>query len=140
MPVRRISIKKVYQSASTSKAKWVAVRDHRAKPIPRGYDLEWKLFPDPRNKHNPIEAHFQFGHNDLVQNHPRRRNLTRDLTAFIRKPNGKLELKLRDLADRRRNPRRYAVWVRDETMPHGGVFAVGEDMNPPPEIDIGGGG
>jgi hypothetical protein len=47
-------------------------------------------------------------------------------------------LKLKDLADRRKNPRYYAVWIADGDLPGGGVFAVGEDGNPPPEMDVGG--
>jgi hypothetical protein len=128
-----MKIEKVYQKGK--RPRW---RVNDPGLVPRGTMLEWTLMPDPQDKKNPVEAHFQFGHDDLVQNAPKSRSLTRDLTAMINKPRGTLKLKLKDEACRRKNPRRYAVWVKDDTLPHGGTFAVGEDMNPPPEIDVGG--
>lgn len=133
MAACRIKIEKVYQDGK--RPRW-RVTDPGV--VARGTQIEWTLLPDPEDKKNPVEAHFQFGHDDLVQNLPGERGLTRDLTAVIGKPNGKLKLKLRDNACRRSNPRRYAVWVKDATLRGGGEFAVGQDMNPPPEIDVGG--
>lgn len=133
MAVCRMKIEKVYENGK--RPRWRITDPGR---VPRGRTLEWKLYPDPRDKKNPVEAHFQFGHDDLVQNPAGGRTLTRDLTARIKGPNQSLVLKLKDDADRRRNPRRYAVWVKDASLPAGGVFAVGADMNPPPEIEVGG--
>lgn len=133
MAATTMKIEKIYEKGKTPR--WRVTAPGR---VPRGRHLVWRLYPDPEDKKNPVEAHFQFGHDDLLRNHPGQRSITRDLTAVITKPHGKLELKLDDEACRRRNPRRYAVWVKDATLPHGGVFAVGEDMNPPPEIDVGG--
>lgn len=133
MPTVRIKIEKLYEDGK--RPRW-RVADPGV--VPRGNHVEWTLMPDPKNKKNPVEAHFQFGHDDLLQNLPKTRSLTRDLTAVIDKPNGKLQLKLQDNACRRKNPRRYAVWVKDPTLRGGGEFAVGADLNPPPEIDVGG--
>lgn len=133
MAAVKIKIEKVYQQGK--RPRW-RVTDPGM--VERGNSIEWTLVPDPRDKKNAVEAHFQFGHDDLVQNEPSSRSLTRDLTAVIRKPNGKLKLKVKDDACRRKNPRRYAVWVKDATLTGGGEFAVGQDMNPPPEIDVGG--
>jgi hypothetical protein len=99
--------------------------------------IEWKLEPDPDDKDNPISAHFQFAHGDLLTGLSGVDDLSRDLTATIPEPGGTLKLKLKKGACRRKNPRYYAVWIRDETHPDGGEFAVGEDGNPPPEMEVG---
>jgi len=97
----------------------------------------WTLYPDPDDPGKAISAHFQFAHRDLFKGLPGRRDLTRDLTAVIKAPRGTLQLKLQKHACRRKNPRYYAVWIRDETLPRGGVYAVGASGNPPPEMQVG---
>ena len=99
--------------------------------------VTWTLEHDPDDKRKPVSAHFQFAHRDLFQGLPGRHDLTRDLTAVIRAPGEQLELELKKDACRRKNPRYYAVWIRDETHPQGGMFAVGATGNPPPEMQIG---
>jgi hypothetical protein len=99
--------------------------------------IEWTLHADADDPEKEISAHFQFAHRDLVSGFTGRDDLTRDLTAVIPAPKGRLELKLKKDACRRKNPRYYAVWIRDETHPDGGEFAVGEDGNPPPEMEVG---
>lgn len=99
--------------------------------------IEWTLHPDPNDKDNPISAHFQFAHVDLLEGFTGIEDLTRDLTAVIPKPGGTLALKLKKDACRRKNPRYYAVWIQDEAHPQCGEFAVGEDGNPPPEMEVG---
>lgn len=117
--------------------RWKVMRDDRNQKYPRGQHLTWELHPDPDDPKKPISAHFQFTDKDLVENETKQSDLTADLTAVIPKPGGKLSLKVKDLACRRHNPRYYAVWIADSEMPSGGEFALGEDGNPPPEMDIG---
>ncbi|UCH83641.1 MAG: hypothetical protein JSW50_14495, partial [Candidatus Latescibacterota bacterium] len=86
-----------------------------------------------------LKAHFQFTYTDLVDNYNQKR-LSDDLVAHIPDPNGQkydntLTLKIKDLACPRHNPRYYAIWIEDSSLPSGGMFAVGD--NPPPEMDVG---
>jgi hypothetical protein len=94
----------------------------------------WTLAGDPRSK---VSAHFQFTDPDLFTGYTGVRDLTRDLTAQIKKPGGTLRLKLKRSACRRRNPRYYAVWIQDPSLKGGGQFAVGASGNPPPELEVG---
>lgn len=128
---RTIDIKK-------TDGRWKVIRDDRRKKFSRGQPVEWTLHPDPDEPKKPISAHFQFTDADLVENSSGHGQLTADLTAEIPAPGKKLSLKLKDNACRRRNPRHYAVWIADKEHPAGGVFATGEDGNPPPEMDVGG--
>ena len=118
--------------------RWKVIRDDRHQKLSRGQHLKWELHPDPDKPDKPISAHFQFTDLDLVENHGKDKGLTPDLTAVISGPGKKLNVKVQDLACRRNNPRLYAVWIADSELPGGGVFAVGEDGNPPPEMDVGG--
>lgn len=118
--------------------RWKVVRDDRKEKFLRGQDLAWTLQPDPADPENPVAAHFQFTDADLIENQPKNTELTQDWTASIIGAGNKLHVKVKDLADRRFNPRYYAVWIVDPTLEHGGQFAVGEDGNPPPEMDVGG--
>ena len=117
---------------------WKVIRDDRDKKFPRGQPLTWKLERDPKATGKPVSAHFQFTDDDLFDHQANRDRLTKDLTAEIPPDETTLSLKLDPDACRRRNPRYYAVWIRDEQHPRGGVYAVGETENPPPEIDVGG--
>ncbi|MDH3197531.1 MAG: hypothetical protein OEO21_04750 [Candidatus Krumholzibacteria bacterium] len=101
----------------------------------RGIDsVEWTLHG---KKGDAVTAHFQFPAVDLLENDPDQHDLTRDMTARIAGPGETLKLKVQEGACRRRNPRYYAVWIRDETLANGGEYAVGEDGNPPPELQVG---
>jgi len=117
--------------------------DHRRKPDPidnRDTDtVEWILDSDPDDPKQRISAHFQFGDSDLFENLPGQKDLTRDWTAEIQAPGGTLELRVNHGACRRKNPRHYAVWIRDESHPSGtgGEFAVGGTGNPPPDMEVG---
>lgn len=135
--IRHIDIEKLYEPGKG--ARWVVRRDDPGKKFHRGVPVEWELHADPQDKGNVVEAHFQFTDLDLMENPSGKHQLTQDLTASVAGP-GVLKLRVQEKACRRRNPRHYAVWIKDETLPGGGVFAVGEDLNPPPEIDVGGGG
>ena len=106
----------------------------------RGEPLRWILHRDPDATGEPVSAHFQFMEDDkdLFDLKANEKELTGDLTAKIPANETELSLKLSREADRRRNPRFYAVFISDAQHENGGVFAVGEDENPPPEIDIGG--
>ncbi len=110
---------------------WKVIRNEPGNKVSRGQDIEWTL--DRPADGRPVSAHFQFADHDLVHGG----NLTRDLTAEIAGPGGTLALKVRDDADRRRNPRHYAVWIMDSALKRGGVYAVCETGNPPPELEIG---
>lgn len=128
---RTIDIKKV-------DGRWMAIRDDRQKKHPRGQPLKWVLHPDPAAPGKPISAHFQFADSDLVENLEKNVQLTPDWTAMIPEPGKHLSLKVKDKACRRKNPRHYAIWIVDsDFQPAGGVFAVGESGNPPPEMEIG---
>ena len=118
--------------------RWKIIRDDRKEKFLRGQDLAWTLQPDPADPDNPVAAHFQFTDGDLIENQPKNTELTQDWTASIFEAGKKLHVKVKDLADRRFNPRYYAVWIVDPSLPSGGQFAVGEDGNPPPEMDVGG--
>jgi hypothetical protein len=99
--------------------------------------IEWTLHADPDDKGKAVSAHFQFAHADMLTGYTGVDDLTRDLTAVIARPGETLELKLQKKACRRKNPRHYAVWIKDDDLEHGGEFAVGEAGNPPPEMEIG---
>ena len=115
--------------------KWVV--DTPGDKIYRGRDaIEWTLDP-LKGKPKAVSAYFQFTQKDLFEGYANRRDLTRDLTAVIRRPGGKLKLKVKKNACRRKNPRYYAVWIRDATHKNGGQFAVGAAGNPPPEMEVG---
>ena len=118
--------------------RWKVIRDDKKEKFLRGQDLAWTLHPDPDNPENLVSAHFQFTDADLIENQPKNTELTQDWTASIPEPGKKLHVKVKDLADRRFNPRHYAVWIVDPSLANGGQFAVGEDGNPPPEMDVGG--
>jgi hypothetical protein len=94
--------------------------------------IEWTL-----DTSENVSAHFQFTQPDLFVGVEGEGKITRDLVAVIPSPGGKLKLQLKKDADRRKNPRYYAVWIRDETHPDGGEYAVGEAGNPPPEMQVG---
>lgn len=96
--------------------------------------VEWTLRAD---KNKAVSAHFQFAHRDLLEGFTGVDDLTRDLTAVIPEPGGTLTLKIKKDACRRKNPRYYAVWIQDEDLDSGGEFAVGEDGNPPPDMEVG---
>jgi hypothetical protein len=129
---RSIDIRKV-------DGQWRAIRDDQNQKFKRGVHLKWVLHPDPDDPKKPISAHFQFTDKDLVENEEENTQLTKDLTAVIPEPGKKLFLKIKGASCRRKNPRYYAIWIADGELPSGGVFAVGEDGNPPPEMDVGGG-
>lgn len=95
--------------------------------------VEWTL----ERKGEPVTAHFQFTQGDFFENLPGRADLTPDWTAEIPMGEDTLELKVKDAADTGRNPRFYAVWIQYECPKGGGVYAVGEEGNPPPEMDVG---
>lgn len=116
---------------------WKVIRKPSVKYL-RGDELEWKLQSDPDDKKKDISAHFQFAHADLVEDLDGESRLSKDLTAVIPAARGTLTLRVKELACRRKNPRYYAVWIADATLPNRGVFAVGESGNPPPDMDIGG--
>jgi hypothetical protein len=99
--------------------------------------VKWTLDVPKEDRDRSISAHFQFSHADLLSGFTGTEDLSRDLTAVIHEHGGTLELKLKKDACRRQNPRHYAVWIRDESHPQGGEFAVGEDGNPPPEMEVG---
>ena len=117
---------------------WKVIRDDSEKKFPRGQPLTWELHRDPTASGEPVSAQFQFTDADLFDHQANKDQLTEDLTTEISADETTLSLKLNAEADRRRNPRYYAVWIVDKEHPKGGVFAVGESENPPPEIDIGG--
>ncbi len=124
METRKIDIVKVGE-------RWWVIRDSPEK-FPRGQLVEWTLHPPG------LSAHFQFPDVDLILKDPTGLNrLTADLTATIAKAGDGLTLQVRDDADRRKNPRRYAVWVVEDKQEFGGTYAVGETGNPPPEFEIG---
>lgn len=118
--------------------RWKVIRDNPSERIHRGHQVKWELHPDPDEPKKPISAHFQFTDYDLLEDMPNQNRLSADLTAEIPEPGQTLILKLQKGTCRRRNPRYYAVWIADATLPGQGVFAVGESGNPPPEMDIGG--
>jgi len=113
--------------------RWMVIRDKPDK-FPRGETVEWTLHAPPKHT-GELSAHFQFTDADVFLKDPSNQGrLTRDLTADISKPGEKLTLQITEDADRRKNPRHYAVWIMDST---GGSYAVGESGNPPPEMQIG---
>jgi hypothetical protein len=125
----KVSIQKDNKSG-----RWV-VGKPRGRPN-RGVDqMEWMLLPDPDG--HAVSAQFQFTDMTLFKNPDGQSDLTPDMTARIPKAGGSLTLALHPDACRRTNPHRYAVWIRDDKLPDGGVYAVGEDLNPPPEISVG---
>jgi hypothetical protein len=116
-----------------AEGRWI-VEKPKGKPA-KGIDcVEWTLHGE---KGAAVSAHFQFTNMDLFENHAGRQDLTRDMTARIAGPGEMLTLKVQADADRRLHPRYYAVWIRDETHENGGEFAVGEEGNPPPELEVG---
>jgi hypothetical protein len=96
--------------------------------------IRWTLAGDPAA---PVSAHFQFTDADLFVSDPDPNALTRDLTAVIAAPGDSLVLTVKPMACRRRNPRHYAVWIEDKREGGQSGFAVGPDLNPPPELEIG---
>lgn len=118
--------------------RWMVIRPDPRKKYHRGQDLKWVLHPDPDAPQKPVSAHFQFTDVDLVEDLDKNFRLTSDMTAEIPEAGKHLTLKVKQKACRRKNPRYYAVWIRDSDFPAGGVFAVGESGNPPPEMDVGG--
>jgi hypothetical protein len=97
--------------------------------------VEWTL--ERGNPPEPVTAHFQFTQGDFFENLPGRADLTPDWTADILANTATLELKINEAADTGRNPRFYAVWIQYECPKGGGAYAVGEEGNPPPEMDVG---
>lgn len=117
--------------------RWKVYRDDSGKKFNRGEPLQWKLHQDQNAVGGPASAQFQFTDDDLFDLPANDGKITKDLTAEIPVGETTLSLKLSPKADRRKNPRYYAVWIVDKAHPKGGVFAVGEDGNPPPQMDIG---
>ena len=116
------------------KGQWVV--DEPAAMVWRGLDkVTWTLVPDPRG--HKVSAHFQFPDMKLFVDLKGKDRLSKDKTAHILKPTESLTLKVHRGACRRTNPHHYAVWIRDETHRHGGTYAVGKDLNPPPEMTVG---
>lgn len=132
MPVCSITIRK--QKDGT----WIVTRPVRegksVKRVMRGQDsVEWTLEqPDPDH---PVSAHFQFTNPDEYPLFHGRR-LTRDLTAAILRSPWTLKLTA-SACDDHRGKHRYAVWIADANHPEGGMYAVGSDGNPPPEVVMG---
>jgi len=123
----KIAIKK-------QKDRWI-VEKPKGKPE-RGADfVEWTLHPDPDG--HAVSAHIQLADMSLFTNLPGGRDLSPDMVATISEINKPLTLAVHPDACRRTNPHRYAVWIRDEKHPNGGMYAVGEDLNPPPEVNVG---
>ncbi|HEX6790859.1 MAG TPA: hypothetical protein VF247_06085 [Candidatus Krumholzibacteria bacterium] len=101
----------------------------------RGLDkVEWKLV---RGEKPDVEAHFQFPDMKLFADFGKQDRLSKDKTAKIGKREDNLVLQVHADACRRSNPHYYAVWISDREHPNGGEFAVGQDLNPPPEVTVG---
>jgi len=117
--------------------RWV-VETPKGRPE-RGIDrIEWTLIPDPDG--HEVSAHFQFTDRKLFDNADSvKKPLTQDLTAVIPEAGGTLKLKVHAQAFRRKdeNPHYYAVWIEDKCHAGKGMFAVGESLNPPPEVNVG---
>ena len=139
MPTRRTRRRRTWKlriERRRFRGTWRWTVDNPKGWVYRGRDtIEWTLVLDRHTRGKRISAHFQFAHEDLVEAFKKPSDLTRDLTAVIKAPGGKLELKVRKDACPRENPRYYAVWIQDETLRHGGVYAIGK--NPPPEMQVG---
>jgi hypothetical protein len=102
----------------------------------RGLDkVEWKLVRDDEHPH--VEAHFQFPDMKLFADSGKEDRLSKDKTAKIGNREDSLVLQVHAEACRRTNPHYYAVWISDQKHPNGGEFAVGKDLNPPPEVSVG---
>jgi hypothetical protein len=105
--------------------------------------VEWTLCRARNGSQDGVSAHFQFAQGDVFESTTNAAGngfISKDWTAeILTSPAEKLVLKVQPGADRRNNPRHYAVWIRDESLKNGrgGVFAVGEDGNPPPEMQVG---
>lgn len=145
--IRRITIKKtLVKVMGEEEYRWVVSKEFPEAIANRGKDtIEWSFAPDS----GPVSAHFQFTYRDK---HPlfkaggfSRDNkgnarpgggLTRDKTAVL-KPGETLVLDVHDDACRRTNPHYYAVWIQDPSLPDGGTYAVGPDLNPPPDVTVG---
>jgi hypothetical protein len=111
------------------KGKWVVTA--LAGSAWRGLDsVRWTLVSDD----DDVTAHFQFADMDLFEKSP---DLTPDKTAKIAGTAKSLTLKIDKDACRRTNPHYYAVWIIDKKLKYGGGYAVGPDLNPPPEITVG---
>lgn len=97
--------------------------------------VEWKLVRDQNHLH--VSAHFQFADLSLFTDFDEQDRLSKDKTAVIGADEETLTLKVHKDACRRTNPHHYAVWISDKEHRHGGEYAVGKDLNPPPEISVG---
>jgi hypothetical protein len=103
----------------------------------RGLDkVEWTLIRDGY-PNSPVSAHFQFADLDLFTDFGKQDRLSKDKTAKIGARQDSLTLQVHADANRRTNPHHYAVWISDKDHPDGGSYAVGKDLNPPPEITVG---
>ncbi|UCF78838.1 MAG: hypothetical protein JSW03_00745 [Candidatus Eiseniibacteriota bacterium] len=117
--------------------RWIVARDDPKKPFKPGDRITWTL--DPKEYPN-ISAHFQFVDLDLVEDWNKGASppaITADLTAKIDQGAGSLLLQIRKDVFLPLSKRFYAVWIRDPALPLGGWYAVGETLNPPPELDLG---
>jgi hypothetical protein len=102
----------------------------------RGLDkVEWTLIRDKDHPH--VAAHFQFPDMKLFADFGKQDRLSKDKTAKIGARQDSLTLLVHADANRRTNPHHYAVWISDKDHPDGGEYAVGKDLNPPPEITVG---
>jgi hypothetical protein len=121
------------QIEKENNGKWVVKRDDPKKPFKPGDKVIWSL--DPK-QYPDASAHFQFTDEDLVED-LKTGEAPPDLVAEIGKGRGTLVLRIRKDAFLPLSRRQYAVWICDPTLPLGGWFAVGESLNPPPELILG---
>lgn len=111
-------------------AKWVVSKPQGK--VWRGVDkVEWTLI---REGHPDASAHFQFSNMKLLADLDGQHRLSKDMTASIGKDDVSLTLQVHGEACRRTKSHHYAVWISDT---NGGEYAVGEDLNPPPELNVG---
>ncbi|KPJ60881.1 MAG: hypothetical protein AMJ46_04060 [Latescibacteria bacterium DG_63] len=117
-----------------SYGRWIVTRDDPDRPFERGSKVTWEL-----RGGKSISAHFQFTDGDAVEDFtPGKYAITPDWTAVIAEGGKALVLKIRRDAYLPLSKRHYAVWICDpEIQGFGGMYAVGESQNPPPEIDLG---
>ena len=115
--------------------RWI-VEKPRGKPL-RGIDeVEWTLVAGAGED---ISAHIQLPEMELFANLPGRSDLSKDMTAALTAKKKTLKLKVHPRAKCRdgEDLHRYAVWIWDRKHPEKSTYAVGEDLNPPPEITVG---